>query len=61
MKIEEESKEKVNKTLEATGGKPSGEGEPGPEAGTAPQQGPCRVFSLDEYRSARKKSTATET
>ena len=61
MKIEEESEEKASKTVKGTDGKPSGEGEPGPEAGTAPPQESCKVFSLDEYRSARKKSTATET
>jgi hypothetical protein len=60
MKIEEESEDGVNKAIKATDGKPTGEGEPGPESGMAPQQEPCKVFSLDEHRSKRKISTATE-
>jgi hypothetical protein len=59
MKIEEESEDRVNKTLKTTDRKPTGEGEPGHEAGTAPQQEPCKVFSLAEHRSKRKNS-ATE-
>ncbi len=60
MKIEEESEDRISKTLKTTDRKPTGEGESGPEAGTAPQQEPCKVFSLDEHRSKRKNSAATE-
>ena len=60
MKIEEESEDRVNKAIKATDRKPTGEGEPGREAGTAPQQEPCKVFSLDEHRSKRKNTAATE-
>jgi hypothetical protein len=59
MKIEEESGDMVNKTIKATDRRSTGEGEPAPEAGTAPQQEPCKVFSLAEHRSKRKNS-ATE-
>jgi len=59
MKIEEESEDRVNKTLKATDRKPTGDGETAPEAVTAPQQEPCKVFSLAEHRSKRKNS-ATE-
>ena len=45
MKVEEESEDRISKTLKTTDRKPTGEGEPGPEAGT-PQQEPCKVFSL---------------
>ena len=60
MKIEEESEDRVKKTLKATDGKPTGEGEPGAEAGSVERQEPCKVFSLDEHRSKRKKTAATE-
>ena len=60
MKIEEESGDMVNKTIKATDRRSTGEGEPAPEAGTAPQQEPCKVFSLAEHRSRRKNSMATD-
>jgi hypothetical protein len=60
MKIEEECEDTVKKMLRMIDGKPTGEGEPGPEAGTLPQQEPSKVVSLAEYRSRRKNSTATE-
>jgi len=60
MKIEEESQDRVSKALKPTDGKPTGEEKAGPEAGAAPQEDPCKVFSLDEYRSKRKTNTATE-
>ncbi len=59
MKIEEESGDRVNKTIKATDRRSTGEGEQAPVAGTAPQQEPCKVFSLAEHRSKRKNS-ATE-
>jgi hypothetical protein len=60
MKIEGENEKWVNKTLKSTGGKPTDEGEPGPEAGAPPQQEPCKVVSLAEYRSRRKNSPGTD-
>ena len=60
MKIEEECGDRVSKTTKATDRRSTGEGEPGHEAGTAPQQEPCKVFSLAEHRSRRKNSVATD-